>query len=168
MDFGLERTKGTFNPDVLPRRRTVGSPVIRHCFVLVPPFVSLLNVQLARALRSLFRYRDDYSINSIVMITRSRELQLEETLLKRGSIKIQYLRKFEGRVTRFGRKPEKYIDRCVPFFLHSSLTCFVLCPRLRKYRGGGFARWQGEGKKSGRGRKPYGFPSTSSNRCSVP
>lgn len=161
MDFGLERTKGTFNPDVLPRRRTVGSPVIRHCFVLVPPFVfvSLLNVQLARALRCFV----------IVMITRStRELQLEETLLKRGSIKIQYLRKFEGRVTRFGRKPEKYIDRCVPFFLHSSLTCFVLCPRLRKYRGGGFARWQGEGKESGRGRKPYGFPSTSSNRCSVP
>lgn len=109
MDFGLERTKGTFNPDVLPRRRTVGSLVIRHCFVLVPPFVfvSLLNVQLARALRCFV----------IVMITRStRELQLEETLLKRGSIKIQYLRKFEGRVTRFGRKPEKYIDRCVPFF----------------------------------------------------
>lgn len=70
MDFGLERTKGTFNPDVLPRRRTVGSPVIRHCFVLVPPFVSLLNVQLARALRSLFRYRDDYSINERVTTRR--------------------------------------------------------------------------------------------------
>lgn len=70
MDFGLERTKGTFNPDVLPRRRTVGSPVIRHCFVLVPTFVSLLNVQLARALRSLFRYRDDYSINERVTTRR--------------------------------------------------------------------------------------------------
>lgn len=125
MDFGLERTKGTFNPDVLPRRRTVGSPVIRHCFVLVPPFVSLLNVQLARALRSLFRYRDDYSINERV----TSRMRFFETLLKRGSIKIQYLRKLEGRVTRFGRKPEKYIDRCVPFFFAFFLdvlpSCFV-------------------------------------------
>lgn len=161
MDFGLERTKGTFNPDVLPRRRTVGSPVIRHCFVLVPPFVfvSLFNVQLARALRCFV----------IVMITRStRELQLEETLLKRGSIKIQYLRKFEGRVTRFGRKPEKYIDRCVPFFFAFfldvlralSTTSKISRRRIRSLAGGR------EGER--RGRKPYGFPSTSSNRCSVP
>lgn len=167
MDFGLERTKGTFNPDVLPRRRTVGSPVIRHCFVLVPPFVfvSLLNVQLARALRSLFRYRDDYSINERVT---TRRMRFFETLLKRGSIKIQYLRKFEGRVTRFGRKPEKYIDRCVPFFFAFfldvlralSTTSKISRRRIRSLAGGR------EGER--RGRKPYGFPSTSSNRCSVP
>lgn len=166
MDFGLERTKGTFNPDVLPRRRTVGSPVIRHCFVLVPPFVfvSLLNVQLARALRCFV----------IVMITRStRESQVEECVSlrrflneDRSKFNIYENSRAESLVS--GGSLKNISIGAFPFFLHSSLTCFVLCPRLRKYRGGGFARWQGEGKESGRGRKPYGFSSTSSNRCSVP
>lgn len=86
------------------------------------------------------------------MITRStRELQLEETLLKRGSIKIQYLRKFEGRVTRFGRKPEKYIDRCVPFFfaffldvLPLSTTSKISRRRIRSLAGGREGEREGE------------------------
>lgn len=159
MDFGLERTKGTFNPDVLPRRRTVGSPVIRHCFVLVPPFVfvSLLNVQLARALRSLF--------HCIVMITRStRESQVEECVSlrrflneDRSKFNIYENSRAESLVSG-GSLKNISIGAFPFFFLHSSLTCFVLCPRLGKYRGGRFARWQGEGKESGGGENLMDFP----------
>lgn len=169
MDFGLERTKGTFNPDVLPRRRTVGSPVIRHCFVLVPPFVfvSLLNVQLARALRSLF--------HCIVMITRStRESQVEECVSlrrflneDRSKFNIYENSRAESLVS--GGSLKNISIGAFPFFffaffldvLRALSTAWKISRRKIRSLAGGR-----EGER--RGRKPYGFPSTSSNRCSVP